>query len=72
MKRNSYRKSKKNIKVKDFGATNNKVVIIAAVIAALVIIYILFGIYFNNHFYIRSSVNGVGTSFKSALELAFE
>ncbi len=35
------------------------------VVVALVLIYVVFGFYFNSHFYIRSTVNGVGTSFKS-------
>ncbi len=34
-------------------------------VAALVLIYVVLGFYFNSHFYIRSTVNGVGTSFKS-------
>ncbi len=34
-------------------------------VVALVLIYVVLGFYFNSHFYIRSTVNGVGTSFKS-------
>ncbi len=35
------------------------------IVVALVLIYVVLGFYFNSHFYIRSTVNGVGTSFKS-------
>lgn len=35
------------------------------VVVALVLIYVVLGFYFNSHFYIRSTVNGVGASFKS-------
>ena len=36
------------------------------IVGALLIIYLAGCIYFNDHFYIRSKVNGVGASFKDA------
>lgn len=36
------------------------------IVGALLIIYLAGSIYFNDHFYIRSKVNGVGASFKDA------
>ena len=44
---------------------------IAIVAGAILLVYLVGSIYFRNHFYIRSTVNGVGASFKSA-EAAYE
>ncbi|MCR5195520.1 MAG: L,D-transpeptidase/peptidoglycan binding protein [Pseudobutyrivibrio sp.] len=39
---------------------------IAIVAGAILLVYLVGSIYFRNHFYIRSTVNGVGASFKTA------
>lgn len=37
-------------------------IIVGSCLAALLVIYLGFSLYFQNHFYFRSTVNGVGTS----------
>lgn len=41
-------------------------IIVGSCLAALLVIYLGFSLYFQNHFYFRSTVNGVGTSGSSA------
>lgn len=56
----------KKKKMKLPGKKANPFKVILPVAAVLVVVYVAFGLFFANHFYIRSTVNGVGTSFKSA------
>ncbi len=56
----------KKKKMKLPGKTGNPALVVGIVLGAILLIYLLLGLFFGSHFYIRSTVNGVGTSFKSA------
>lgn len=59
------KKEKKQKAVLDNRAAKRAGLMALIIVAALALIYVVFGFYFNSHFYIRSTVNGVGASFKS-------
>ena len=65
------KKEKQEVTKNNTPVNKKKAGIIAGiVVGALLVVYVGLGLYFNNHFYIRSSVNGVPASFASAEKVA--
>ena len=59
------KKRKKN-KFKSYRLDRSTVIRCGIICAAILVVYLIGSLFFRNHFYIRSKVNGVGASFLGA------